>query len=260
MKNKNILLKDLLALREAELILEQLTEVDLDRAKELGGKALTKGKELGQKAIDKLPDAKQRKKARQQAAKAIKLIASKSKEIAQKVEQSPAFQKIKEEIAKEVKDPKRVKAVLSKLASLSTRVLQILSSTVTDNKKRELLNVVLKAATPVSIVGIIYNIIEAIVEAEIEVPLIGTIGTGLNIPDIPLLDAFATALPLIAALRLTIAIYQLKPIVDLGKAAGKAVVGKASKLFGKVDEDASNIKIINPDDEQALLSLFNTPE
>ena len=271
MKNKNILLKDLLMQREVELMLEQLEELDLDRAKELGGKALAKGKELGGKAlakgkelggkaIDAIPDAEQRGKAKQQAAKAIKLITSKSKEIAQKVEQSPAFQKAKEEIAKEIKDPERVKAVLSKLAQSSTRILQILSSTITDNKKRELLNAALKAATPISIVGIVYNIIEAIVEAEVEVPLIGAIGTGLDIPDIPFLDAFATALPLIAALRLVIAMYQLKPIVDLGKAAGKAVIKGTSKVFGKVDEDASNIKIINLDDEQALLSLFNAPE
>lgn len=277
MKNKNILLKDLLIQRETELILEQLKELDLDQAKELGGKALTKGKELGQKAIDKLPDAEQREKAKQQAAKAIKLIASKSKEIAQKVEQSAAFQKAKEEISKEIKDPKRVKAILSKLAKLSTRVLQILSSTITDNKKRELLNAALKAATPISIVGIIYNIIEAIVEAEVEVPLIGTIGTGLNIPDVPLLDAFATALPLIAALRLTIGIYQLKPIVDLGKAAGKAVVKRFSKgdkekntsapavndpfaKFRNLDENEANLRLITTDDKQALLSLFNAPE
>jgi len=257
MKNKNILLKDLLAQREAELMLEYLEEIDLDRAKELGGKALVKGKELGGKVIDAMPDAEQREKAKQQAIRAIRLIASKSKEIAQKVEQSPAFQKAKEEIAKEIEDPKRVKAVLTSLTKILTKILQILSSTITDAKKRELLSATLKAATPISIVGVVYKIIEAIVEAEVEVPLIGTIGTGLDIPDIPLLDTFAMALPLIAALRITIGIYQFKSILDLGKSVAQGV----GKIFKKsVNETETNLKIITSDDEKALLSLFNTPE
>lgn len=257
MKNKTILLKDLLIQREAELILEYLEEVDLDRAKELGNKVLTKGKELGKKAIDAMPDEEQREKAKQQAIKAIKLISSKSKEIAQKVEQSSAFQKAKEEIAKELKDPKRVKAVLTSLTKILAKIFKTLSSTMTDSKKRELLNSILKTATPISIVGVVYKVIESIVEAEVEVPLIGSIGTGLDIPDIPLLDTFAMALPLIAALRITIGIYQFKSILDLGKSVAQGV----GKMFKKsVNETETNLKIITSDDEEALLSLFNTPE
>ena len=260
MKNKNILLKDLLVQREAEVILEALS-----------------AKELGQKVIDKLPDAEQRKKAKQQAAKAIKAIVAKQKELRTKVEQSPAFQKAQEELAKELKDPKRVKAAMSALIKALDKTLKTLASPITDKEKRKTLDSILSSVTPIALVGVVYNIVEAILEVEVDIPFIGSIGTGLYIPDMPFLDVFASALPLIAAIRLVLFYYRLK-------AAGQSVRKGVSKLinrnkkkdtsatpqtpavddpfakFRNLDENEVNLRLITADDEQALLSLFNTPE
>jgi hypothetical protein len=260
MKNKNILLKDLLAQREAEVMLEALS-----------------AKELGKKVIDKLPDVEQRKKAKQQAAKAIRAIVAKQKEIRTKVEQSPAFQKAQEELAKELKDPKKTKAAISTLIKASDKILKTLASPITDKEKRKVLDSILNSVQPIALVGVIYNIIEAILEVEINIPLVGSIGTGLDIPDMPFLDVFASALPLIAAIRLVLFYYRLK-------AAGQSVRKGVSNLFKgrkkkdtpetpqtsavddpfakfrNLDENEVNLRLITADDEQALLSLFNTPE
>jgi len=238
------MLKNLLIERLIDKEMENLlNEVDLNRAKE-----------LGKKAVDAMPNAEQREKAKQQAIKAIKLMASKSSEIIKKVEQSAAFQKIKAEIAKEIKDPKRVKTVLSTLGKLLSKILQIISSPMRDSKKRQLLNGVLKAATPISLVGVVYNVIETILEAEIEIPFIGKVGTGINVPDLEFLDVFTQALPLILALRIVIAAYNVKSIFDFGVALGKKAKDFISK---KANINEEKFDILTPEDTTALMSLIN---
>lgn len=225
MSNKNILLKDLLLQREAELINEAV------RRRVTPEEAAEKMKQL-------------RDKAKQEAGNAIVNGTKKAKELSDAIQSDPRYQKLRDELQDELKDPKRTKEVIKKSTEILFKVREILDSTLSDKEKRAFLRKYLAGNTQIfiGVAAKLWDIIRGGVRMATDVSFdmpefLGgdTIGNpgGVNLQDPWWLDTMGDLLPYMIGLRAMIFIYAAKDVL------------KKVKSFGKKDDVSESINEAN---------------
>ena len=236
MKNKNILLSDLLVQREIEVIMESVREIDLAAAKEKGKEGLKQAGATAKELGTKLKQATQT---------AIKTGTQKAKETTKKIQDSPQFQGIKDEIAKELKDPKKTKAVANGILDLLMKASEIFKSTMKSEQKRKMLKTLFanKLLLLGGVAGKVWDVIRIAVEKATTIHYDGVLGfggfdkAGTQLGDPLILDFLGDMLPYMIALRAILAIYDIrgtfKAAVDVGKSVGKFAKDARDIVKGK---------------------------
>jgi hypothetical protein len=241
MKNKNILLKDLLLQREAELITEAV------RRRLTPEEAAEKMKQL-------------RDKAKQEAGDAIVKGTKKAKEIAVAIQDDPRYQKLRDELQDELKDPQRTREVINKSATILTKIGEVLNSQLSDKEKRAFLKKYMASNTAIfiGVAAKLWDIIRGGVRMATDVSFdmpefLGgdTIGNpgGVNLEDPWWLDTMGDLLPYMIGLRTLITIYAAKDLI------------KKAKNFGKKDDISESLnetnEFFNSEDVAALMKAID---
>jgi len=222
MKNKTILLSNLLAQREIEVLLESIiSEIDMAAAKET----------------------------------------------VKDIQDSPQYQKIRDEIAKEIKDPQKTKAVAKGIVEILMKANEIFKSTMTSEKKRKVLKTFFasKLAIIGGVAGKVWDIIRVAVKSATTIHYDGVFGisalggfdkAGTVLGDPFILDFLGMALPYMLGLRALLAIYDVEGTIKSAKDTVKSVagLGKKAASFAKdvrdtvTDKDVTN-ETLNEDDD-----------
>jgi hypothetical protein len=232
MKNKNILLKDLLLQREAELITEAV------RRRLTPEEAAEKMKQL-------------RNKAKQETNNAISKGTKKAEEIATAIQTDPRYQKVRDELKKELKDPQRTKEVIQKSTTILTKIGDVLNSQLSDKEKRDFLRKYMasNSAIYIGVAAKLWDIIRGGVRIATDVSFdmpefLGgdTVGNpgGVQLSDPWWLDTMGDLLPYMIGLRTLITIYAAKDLVKTVKNLGKKddvseSLNEANEFFNSED-------------------------
>lgn len=242
MKNKNILLKDLLLQRETELITEAV------RRKLTPEEAAEKMKQL-------------RDKAKQETSIAISKGTKKAKEITTAIQNDPRYQKVKDELEKELQDPQRTKEVIKKSTILLQKISEVLNSQLSNKEKRAFIRKYLAGNTAIfiGVTAKLWDIIRGGVKLATDVSFdmpgfLGgdTIGNpgGVQLSDPWWLDTMGDLLPYMIGLRTLITIY-----------AAKDAFKKAKKFMGKEDDVNESLnetnEFFNSEDTAALMKAID---
>lgn len=246
MKNKNILLKDLLLQREAELVVEAMR----------GGRRAPTPEEAAEK-MRQLRD-----KYKQEAGAAIAKGTKKAEEITTAIQNDPRYQKVRDELEKELKDPKRTKEVIKKSTTILAKIKEILNSTLSDKEKRAFLKKYLAGNTQIfiGVTATLWDIIRGGVRLATDISFdmpefLGgdTIGNpgGVQLSDPWWLDTMGDLLPYMIGLRTLIFIYAAR---DFVKGVKNFASGKKDDVSESLDESS---EFFTSDDTTSLMKAID---